>query len=173
MQIFYHEKLEKEVERNRTSAVTENEFLSRGRNTASLRICCYGSSSPDTPQEYLDQAYSLGKILALRGHVCVNGAGAFGCMGAMNQGAADHDGHIVGVVHEMFEVDGAIWTDKNDQHFRVSKTEEPCGAVVKNAKRELLIASGDDLQERKKMLVKDADALIVLPGGPGTWDELL
>jgi len=31
---------------------------------------------------------------------------------------------------------------------------------------------GDDLQERKKFLVACADALIVLPGGPGTWDEL-
>ena len=36
----------------------------------------------------------------------------------------------------------------------------------------ILIAKGNDLQERKKLLVKDADALIVLPGGPGTWDEL-
>ena len=31
---------------------------------------------------------------------------------------------------------------------------------------------GPDLQERKKFLVADTDALIVLPGGPGTWDEL-
>lgn len=36
----------------------------------------------------------------------------------------------------------------------------------------MLVASGPDLQERKKLLVKDADALVVLPGGPGTWDEL-
>mmetsp|Transcript_13935 Transcript_13935/g.28768 ORF Transcript_13935/g.28768 Transcript_13935/m.28768 type:complete len:158 (+) Transcript_13935:1063-1536(+) len=31
---------------------------------------------------------------------------------------------------------------------------------------------GPDLQERKKFLVANTDALIVLPGGPGTWDEL-
>jgi predicted Rossmann-fold nucleotide-binding protein len=35
-----------------------------------------------------------------------------------------------------------------------------------------LVAGGDDLQERKKLLVKDAEALVVLPGGPGTWDEV-
>jgi hypothetical protein len=34
------------------------------------------------------------------------------------------------------------------------------------------IKGGPDLQERKKFLVADTDALIVLPGGPGTWDEL-
>ena len=38
--------------------------------------------------------------------------------------------------------------------------------------REMLVAGGKDLQERKRMLVDRADALIVLPGGPGTWDEL-
>ena len=46
-------------------------------------------------------------------------------------------------------------------------------SAFQSGNRELLIARGDDLQERKKLLVKDADALIVLPGGPGTWDELM
>jgi len=34
------------------------------------------------------------------------------------------------------------------------------------------ISGGNDLQERKKLLVEGADALVVLPGGTGTWDEL-
>lgn len=33
-------------------------------------------------------------------------------------------------------------------------------------------SGGEDLQERKKILVEGADALLVLPGGPGTWDEV-
>ena len=40
-----------------------------------LRICCYGSSSSRTPPKYTNAAYELGKILAKRGHTCVNGAG--------------------------------------------------------------------------------------------------
>jgi hypothetical protein len=36
----------------------------------------------------------------------------------------------------------------------------------------MLVARGKDLQERKRLLVENSDALIVLPGGPGTWDEL-
>jgi len=38
--------------------------------------------------------------------------------------------------------------------------------------REIVVAGGDDLQQRKKLLVNKADALVVLPGGPGTWDEV-
>lgn len=35
--------------------------------------------------------------------------------------------------------------------------------------REVLVASGNDLQQRKKLLVRKANAVIVLPGGPGTF----
>jgi len=155
--------------------ISEKAFLSQGTAKEPLRICCYGSSSSETPQVYLDQAYALGKLLALRGHVCVNGAGAFGCMGAMNQGAADHDGHLVGVIHGMFAVDGPIWKEHHGSKCTTKNVSDiGCHAAFSTShKRELLIANGDDLQERKKLLVKGADALVVLPGGLGTWDELL
>jgi predicted Rossmann-fold nucleotide-binding protein len=39
-------------------------------------------------------------------------------------------------------------------------------------KMNIKLVGGPDLQERKKFLVANTDALIVLPGGPGTWDEL-
>ena len=126
---------------------------------AGLRICCYGSSSSRTPARYTDAAYQLGSILAMRGHTCVNGAGSSGCMAAMNSGASDSGGRIVGVIHEKFVVDGSDWL-------------EGAHSVFGRGGAELLLATGSDLQERKRLLVKDADALIVLPGGPGTWDEL-
>ena len=124
-----------------------------------LRICCYGSSSSRTPKKYTDAAYSLGHLLARRGHTCVNGAGSAGCMAAMNHGANDGDGHIVGVIHEMFVVDGSDWF-------------EGAHSVFREGKNEILVANGNDLQERKRLLVEGADALVVLPGGPGTWDEV-
>jgi predicted Rossmann-fold nucleotide-binding protein len=81
-------------------------------------------------------------------------------MAAMNQGAHDHNGRIVGVIHEMFVVDGSDWLEGSHSVF------------TNGEKNELLIAKGDNLQERKRLLVDGADALIVLPGGPGTWDEV-
>jgi hypothetical protein len=103
-------------------------------------------------------------------------------MAAMNDGAVAGNGHIVGVIHEMFLVD-----DGYDVGNKKKKIDRDGGAheAFQNLHsspiplgertgpiREILVAGGSDLQERKKLLVQKADGLIVLPGGPGTWDEL-
>jgi hypothetical protein len=132
-----------------------------------LRVCCYGSSSSGTPSPYLREAAALGYILAKRGHTCVNGAGSFGCMSAMNHGADYGGGKIVGVIHEMWLIDGASAASKN---VRDGGAHPVFDDEKKN--HEMLIAKGNDLQERKRLLVENANALVVLPGGPGTWDEL-
>lgn len=146
-----------------------------------LRICCYGSSSSSTPERYLDEAYTLGYLLAQRGHTCVNGAGSFGCMAAMNDGAAAGEGHIVGVIHEMWLIDSSDWgvtLRDGGAHGVFGGVEQSHGgphaalSSTSGPRREMLVAGGKDLQERKRLLVEGADALIVLPGGPGTWDEL-
>mmetsp|Transcript_15290 Transcript_15290/g.23808 ORF Transcript_15290/g.23808 Transcript_15290/m.23808 type:complete len:301 (+) Transcript_15290:70-972(+) len=133
-----------------------------------LRVCCYGSSSSKTPEKYLVEAHDVGYTLARRGHTCVNGAGAAGCMAAMNEGAEKGEGHIIGVIHEMFVVDGSDWVEKEGGANKVFQKGNGNSGCV----RELVKAGGDDLQERKRLLVEGADALVVLPGGPGTWDEL-
>ena len=154
----------------------------------SLRITCYGSSSAKTPQKYLNEATALGYILAKRGHVCVNGAGSFGCMAAMNDGVLAGNGHVVGVIHEMFLVDNGYWgvdgrvVRDGGAHkvFANAKTrskhdKDKVTSVDSNTTspiREILVAGGSDLQERKKLLVQQCEGLVVLAGGPGTWDEL-
>uniref|UniRef100_A0A7S1UNC4 Cytokinin riboside 5'-monophosphate phosphoribohydrolase n=1 Tax=Grammatophora oceanica TaxID=210454 RepID=A0A7S1UNC4_9STRA len=151
-------------------AVAQSEFVSQTAKKQ-LRVTCYGSSSSLTPEPYLTAARSLGYILAKRGHTCINGAGSFGCMAAMNDGAATGNGHIVGVIHEMWVVDGADWSVRDGGAHKVF-TKPASDGKRDGPVREMLIAGGDDLQERKKLLVQNADALVVLPGGPGTWDEL-
>ena len=168
-------------EKNATidSAVSQSEFCSQLAKT-SLRVTCYGSSSAKTPERYLKEARSLGYILARRGHVCVNGAGSFGCMAAMNDGAVAGNGHIVGVIHEMFLVDGSYDTWESGKKVdRDGNAHTAFASALSNNStkregplREIVVAGGDDLQQRKKLLVNKADALVVLPGGPGTWDEV-
>ena len=135
------------------------------KSKSPLRICCYGSSSDRTLEHYTKDAYNLGYSLCQKGHTCVNGAGAFGCMGALNKGFEESNGSgkVVGVIHEMFV------SDKSP-----SSGLEGCAPVFSNEgkKSEIHMAKGDDLQERKRMLVDKADALIVMPGGPGTFDEV-
>ena len=134
-----------------------------------LRVCCYGSSSSRTPPRYTDAAYRLGRALALRGHTCVNGAGSSGCMDAMNVGANAAGGRLVGVIHEMFVREGGDWFEGTSSVFRPSGEG---GTTMGGGVHEIVIARRNDLQERKRLLVVGADALAVLPGGPGTWDEV-
>ena len=173
-----------------------NSNFAKQRGEHSLRICCYGSSASTTPQPYLQEARHLGYLLAKRGHVCVNGAGSFGCMAAMNDGACRGNGHIVGVIHEMWLVDGGEYQglklrdggahtafqasnkmDKTSNEIKQSHGGPHKGLITDESDdngpiREMLIAGGKDLQERKRLLVQDANGLVVLPGGPGTFDEL-
>mmetsp|Transcript_48042 Transcript_48042/g.77512 ORF Transcript_48042/g.77512 Transcript_48042/m.77512 type:complete len:234 (-) Transcript_48042:59-760(-) len=115
-----------------------------------MRVVVYGSASKDTPQAFKDASFELGKLLAQRGHICVNGGGNTGCMGSLSDGCLSHGGKVVGVIHEMFVVDG-------EEHTGVS---------------EMLLAGGANLAQRKRLLMQGCDALIALPGGVGTFDEL-
>ena len=175
--------------------------LAQSKASVSLRVCCFGSSSSQTPAAYLCPSAEVGYLLAVRGHVCVNGAGSFGCMAALNEGALAGNGHIVGVIHEMWLKKGedvkekqqqesnnpwglqrplrdggahAAFSQKTTTTTTLTSNGDSPSTSVKNGEpiRELLVAGGKDLQERKKLLIEDADALIVMPGGPGTWDEV-
>ena len=92
-------------------------------------------------------------------------------MGAMNQGVMDVDGKVVGVIHQMFMPEKGTGSKYVEGCHDVFKQDRNAHAPT-SKKVQLKIARGDDLQERKRLLVEGADALIVLPGGPGTFDEL-
>ena len=126
-------------------------------------ICVYGSSSTRTKQSYLGASYELGAVLGKRGHVCINGGGRYGCMvsshykvehitskdlkgewciqGSLNEGCRSENGSVVGVIHQMFVLDGGKDDNISD----------------------MLVSTGDDLSERKRLLLDNADAVIVLP----------
>lgn len=108
-----------------------------------MRVCVFGSSSKNTIQTYLDASYELGVLLATRGHTCVNGAGKFGCMGSLSEGCLSNDGYVVGVIHEMWCVDGG------DENTKLQK---------------IIVSRGTDLTERKQLLYDNGDCIIALPG---------
>jgi len=115
-----------------------------------MRICVYASASQKTSPRFMAEGRKLGALVAARGHVLINGGGRFGGMGAMNEACSAAGGAIECVIHEMFVVD-----------------EKEFGGA-----RKMIVAGGDDLGERKRLLVKNCDALIVMPGGVGTIDEM-
>lgn len=116
-----------------------------------MRICVYGSSSPKTPSTILAAAEECGRKICEGGDVCVNGGGSTGVMGAVNRGARSvADGKIVTVIHEKWTVDG--------------------GTAYRDA-NQMIVCGGNDLQERKRVLLDQSDCLVIMPGGVGTLDE--
>ena len=113
------------------------------------RACVYCGSSRQCDPVYLAAAERLGRVLARNNATVIYGGGAAGSMGSLAQGALDEGGRVVGVIPE-FMVKIA-WANP-----RITET-----VVVR------------DMHERKKQMMERADAIIALPGGSGTLDELL
>ena len=113
------------------------------------RICVFGASSGRIDQAYIDAAYELGKLLAHNEMDCVNGAGAMGLMRAVSDGVLDGGGHVTGVIPK-FMVDNGWCYDR----------------LV-----EVIITP--DMHERNQQMAEMTDAVIALPGGCGTLEELL
>jgi len=118
-------------------------------DSETLTFTCFASAAPRTPQAYMAAAAELGTCLARHDLRCCNGGGATGCMGALNEAVKSAGGRSLGVIHKQ-------WIG-----------EEEASGLDK-----LIVVDGTDLSERKRLLLEAADALICLPGGVGTLDEL-
>ena len=113
-----------------------------------MRLCLYGASSNLIDRKYIEATEKLGEELAKRGHTLVFGGGANGLMGAAARGATKAGGEILGISPKFFDVDGVLY--------------DKCTEFIYT----------ETMQERKHLLVTKSDGFIVMPGGPGTFDEL-
>ncbi len=113
-----------------------------------MNICVFGASSESLAPEFYLAAEELGRCLARNGHTLVYGAGLTGLMGAVARGVQAEGGHMVGVSPRYFDEPG----------------------VLNHAYGELLFT--DTLRERKQLMDDRSEAIIALPGGIGTFDEL-
>ena len=59
---------------------------------SAMRVVVYASARKETPSKFLVMAQRLGVELAEKGHVCVNGGGKFGGMGALNKSCKEAGG---------------------------------------------------------------------------------
>lgn len=111
-------------------------------------VCVYCASSQACDAEYHEVARRLGGLLARAGCTVVYGGGRAGSMGALADGALAAGGHIVGVIPR-FMVD-LEWghDDLTELH------------VV------------EDMRTRKHEMLTRASAVVALPGGTGTLEEL-
>ncbi len=118
-------------------------------SSARLRaITVYCASSKRCPQVYLDVAAELGQLLAQRDYTLIYGGGNTGLMGAVSQSTLAAGGRVVGVILTRFLEDG-YGQAGHEMH------------------------TADDMRSRKQGLDERGDAFITLPGGFGTFEEVL
>jgi uncharacterized protein (TIGR00730 family) len=113
-----------------------------------MTICVFASSSSRIDNEYAVAATSLGTLLARASMDVVYGGGGIGLMGKLADAVIDGGGRITGVIPTFMKDEG--W-----DHASVS---------------EMILTV--DMGERKKQMFAMADAIVALPGGVGTLEEL-
>ncbi|MEO9820348.1 MAG: TIGR00730 family Rossman fold protein [Paracoccaceae bacterium] len=111
-------------------------------------VCVYCGARFGKNPNHLSTAKELGKSLADHDWRLVYGAGDVGLMGAVASAAQNAGGETFGVIPKHLIDQEVGKTDLT--HFIVTET----------------------MHERKKVMFMNADAVIVLPGGAGSLDEL-
>lgn len=113
------------------------------------RVCVYCASSRICATEYHQAAHRLGSVLAQSGFTIVYGGGGVGSMGALADGAISRGGRVIGIVPRFLK-------ELELAHKSLS---------------ELRLV--EDLRTRKHLMLAESRAVIALPGGCGTLEELL
>ena len=112
-------------------------------------VCVYSASSTKIAPVYFAAAEELGRLLALQGINLINGAGSIGLMAATSDAALANGGTVTGVIPRFMIEQG--W-----HHTGLTRLFET-----------------ETMHERKELMARMADAVIALPGGCGTMEELL
>jgi len=113
-----------------------------------MTICIFASSSSRINSEYGAAASKLGLLLAQAKMDVIYGGGGIGLMGKLADAVLENGGYITGVIPSFMKDEG--W-----DHADVA---------------EMIITR--DMGERKKQMFAKADAIVALPGGVGTLEEL-
>ena len=112
------------------------------------RVLVFCGSSPGRKPEYAAAAAELGRLLAARGLEIVYGGARVGLMGALADAALAGRGTVIGVIPSRL-------VQHEIAHAGCTKLH-----VV------------ETMHERKALMAELSDAVIALPGGSGTLDEL-
>jgi uncharacterized protein (TIGR00730 family) len=113
-----------------------------------MTVCVFASSSSRIDNSYAVAAAELGSLFAMSGTGVIYGGGGIGLMGVLADAVIEKGGTITGVIPSFMNDEG--WG-----HPHV---------------REMIVTG--DMGERKKNMFARADAVVALPGGIGTLEEL-
>ena len=112
-------------------------------------VCVFCGSAPGARPSYSRAAEEMGTALAKAGLTLVYGGGKLGLMGIVADAVLAAGGRVVGVIPRML-------------------IERECAHP--NLTRQHVV---DTMHERKTLMADMSDAFVGLPGGMGTFDELV
>ncbi len=112
-------------------------------------VCVFCGSAPGTRPSYAAAARELGETLARSGIAVVYGGGRLGLMGIVADAALQAGGHVIGVIPRMLIERELAHPNLTRQHVVTT------------------------MHERKTLMAEMSDAFVGLPGGMGTFDELV
>ena len=118
-------------------------------NNKTHKICVYCASSTQIDDQYFRDARCLGKLMAKAGVTLVNGAGNMGLMAETADGCLEAGGYAIGIIPSFMIKEG--WCHEG-------MTE---------------IIETTDMHTRQRQMAEMSDGGIFLPGGCGTFAELM
>jgi uncharacterized protein (TIGR00730 family) len=113
-----------------------------------MRVCVFCGSAAGSRPAYLEVARELGRSLAEVGVGVVYGGASIGLMGELADSALASGGEVIGVIPRSLLAREIAHAGLTELH------------VV------------DTMHERKALMAELSDAIVALPGGAGTLDEL-
>jgi hypothetical protein len=122
---------------------------SRYNPTMLHRVCIFCGSNVGVDPDHVEAARTIGKLLSQSGIELIYGGGNVGLMGAVANACLQHGGRVTGVIPQAL-------ADKELAHQGLTRLH-----IVRS------------MHERKALMAELSDAFIALPGGFGTWEELI
>ena len=114
----------------------------------SKSLCVYCASSQDISDHYKQLARTVGQTCALNHWQLITGAGSEGLMGVVSDGCQQAGGKVTGIIPQWMIDRG--WLREGLDQTTITET----------------------MAQRKQLFRDLADAILVLPGGYGTMEEL-
>ena len=112
------------------------------------RICVFCGSSSGAQGVYVEQAKALGLAMVSREIGLVYGGGGIGMMGAVADAVIEANGKVIGVIPYAL-------------------------ATKERAHPDIDMRVVNTMHDRKAMMAELSDAFIAMPGGFGTFEELM